>query len=273
MSRHTISEPWRNDPFIRECADGYLAARGMERAQPRGRVAMERARGIRIADTFETMPHRPDDPCVAAAYEQFAREIGDQFEFVLCFAGMSMEPWLRSGQPYRGSTDMFRDVYCNRHLYFFTTSSGYGEACGLNNPLRAPTGTTIDGHELLVNDMFRCVHDFFGHALAGFEFGPSGEESAWLEHSRMFSPLARAALTTETRGQSCWFNFGAHLRDEHGRLRTRGQERWIPRRQRPFPPQKAGLLPAWASGVEVIPSATPGRVHARPLAGWSATAS
>jgi hypothetical protein len=75
------------------------------------------------------------------------------------------------------------------------------------------SGIKIAGYPLIFNDVFRAVHDYFGHALYGNEFGPLGEELAWRVHSRMFTAAAVPALTTETRGQNCWVNFGpfAHL--------------------------------------------------------------
>jgi hypothetical protein len=77
--------------------------------------------------------------------------------------------------------------------------------------------------------MFRGVHDFFGHAMHGYAFGPRGEENAWIEHSKMFSPLARWALTTETRAQNSWVNFGPYSD--------------LPVDKRPYAEQKVGILP------------------------------
>jgi hypothetical protein len=59
----------------------------------------------------------------------------------------------------------------------------------------------------------------------------SSQPRTWLHHSQMFSPLAQLALTTETRGQNSWFNFGPHAA--------------LPIIERPFAEQKATLLPAW----------------------------
>jgi hypothetical protein len=75
------------------------------------------------------------------------------------------------------------------------------------------------------NDAFRAVHDAFGHGSIGLGFDPDGEEAAWLKHSQMYSPLARPAMTTETRGQTCAFVYG-----NGGKF---------------FSEQKAVLLPAW----------------------------
>jgi hypothetical protein len=56
-------------------------------------------------------------------------------------------------------------------------------------------------------EQFRAVHDLFGHGVYGNEFGPKGEELAFGAHSQMYSPLARIALATETRGQNSVVNY------------------------------------------------------------------
>jgi hypothetical protein len=56
--------------------------------------------------------------------------------------------------------------------------------------------------------MFRAVHDVFGHAATGRAFDPHGEEAAFRSHYAMFSPQARPAMATETRGQNSVNNFG-----------------------------------------------------------------
>ena len=60
---------------------------------------------------------------------------------------------------------------------------------------------------LTVNEMFRAVHDYFGHAVTNNEFGRIGEERAQVVHGQMFSPLAKLALASETRGQNSWVNY------------------------------------------------------------------
>ena len=81
------------------------------------------------------------------------------------------------------------------------------------DPLLKPSGRyDINGEELLNNDLFRAVHDFYGHAVMGNGFGPVGEENAWLIHSQMYSDKARGVMTTETRMQNSWVNFNRSLR-------------------------------------------------------------
>jgi len=92
---------------------------------------------------------------------------------------------------YRNSKQMLQDVYGNKHLYVFQggdehlTSKRLIPATGLNE-----------------NEKFRAVHDFFGHAIHGNEFGPKGEETAWAAHSQMYSPLAQLAMSTRREGKT-----------------------------------------------------------------------
>jgi hypothetical protein len=68
------------------------------------------------------------------------------------------------------------------------------------------------GHPFMTvgqNNMFRAVHDYFGHAAQANSFSRDGEEIAWILHSQMFSPDARKAMTVETRFQNSALNFSA----------------------------------------------------------------
>jgi hypothetical protein len=65
-------------------------------------------------------------------------------------------------------------------------------------------------HPLMTNEqtvMFRAVHDVYGHAAEGFQFGPRGELNAAAKHSQMYSDTGRAAMLTETHGQTSYVNF------------------------------------------------------------------
>src|SRR5690606_22589305 len=75
----------------------------------------------------------------------------------------------------------------------------------------------------------------FGHGLEGAGFRADGEENAWQAHVRLFTGAAVAAITTETRGQNSWLNFGPYGE----RNRTASVEDTI------FADQKTGLMPEW----------------------------
>ena len=106
-------------------------------------------------------------------------------------------------------------------------------------------GKIGDKEDAVANDAFRAVHDIFGHFGSGNPFfRHKGEERAFLEHSRMYSPEARGAMASETRGQNSWLNFGPHGEAN----RTANTLDTV------FADQKTGLMPRWASEADGMPS-------------------
>jgi hypothetical protein len=88
-----------------------------------------------------------------------------------------------------------------------------------NNRIKVFSTATTGEHPYFTddeNDMFRGVHDFFGHAATGRGFDQSGEDAAYLSHASMFSPTARLAMATETRGQNMTNNSGIVPRNPDG---------------------------------------------------------
>jgi hypothetical protein len=103
------------------------------------------------------------------------------------------------------------------------------------HPMMQPTGIKLGDRELLANDLFRIVHDYFGHLKEGYGFRAAGEDNAWRSHASMYSDLARPAMTTETRGQNSWVNYGPH--GEKNRTASAADTTYAD--------QKVGLLPEW----------------------------
>jgi len=190
-----------------------------------------------IADWYDQAPHSPKDKAVQTAYQAMTGETLDQFRH-LQRMGVELEPWTRSGQPYANSQEM-RDDAGAGHLYYFT-----GGDFGEDNLLAQPSPVRINGRQHSYNDLFRGVHDYFGHALYGNEFGPRGEEHAWRTHGRMYTPKAKPAMSMETRGQNSWVNFGPHLRRPDGSIPHRGESGYVAPTERPFAEQKNNILPA-----------------------------
>ena len=205
---------------------------GSKRPKYEGTTELNTERSKRIAAAFEAMKHEPNNPEVRKAYEAMAKETIDQYQDFLD-AGYVVE--INNEEPYANSADMIEDLRKNKRIKIFSTESGFGDdpitpEQRAENPLLATTEfTDVNGQPMLVNDLFRAVHDFFGHAELGNSFGPKGEENAWNVHSRMYSPLARRAMTTETRGQNSWVNFSGFndeiqkLRDKAAKLRDEGK--------------------------------------------------
>lgn len=239
---------------IRRLALDYVAKHGRGFGVPHYQITDRRRLNPQLslatADAFDAMQHDPQNPAVKAAYDALIRETAAQYDH-LASAGYKMEPWLQPGQPYANSKEMARDV-AGKHLWFFpmvspldqaTFGDGHGDLDPVNNPLVVKTGHTVNGHEMRANDLFRAVHEIYGHAKEGFEFGPEGEYNAWAAHAKMFSPMAFRALTTETHGQNSWVNFGRHLRRVDGSIPVKGDPDWVHPAARPYAAQKVGILP------------------------------
>lgn len=226
-------------------ATGYHAIAGIPQPPKPDYEDIDEPRAAQIAQAYDSLTHDPADPEVAKAYAAFVKETKEQFEY-LKRQGVTFEYWEQEGQPYANSDEMRADV-ANNHLYIYKG------------------GELPEGHPLLdvdpdsgwtYNEIFRGVHDYFGHSVEGNGFGPRGEEHAWKVHSQMYSPLARGAMTTETRGQNSWINYG-----------PLGPQNQANPGQTTYPPQKARLMPSWTwqVGAQPPPSAFPSTLTNPPL--------
>jgi len=198
-----------------------------------------------IADEYENLTDAPNDPKVKKAYTALANEVTSQFN-ALTDAGFEVEVYEGKGEPYANSQEMLDDLRKNKRLLILSTESDFGDGDFISkeNPMLQDSGLKdVNGKPLLVNDLFRFVHDVFGHGEQGTSFGAIGEENAWNVHSKLFSDDARRALTTETRGQNSWVNFGPHMRNPDGSIKKKGDPGYLPASKRPFAKQKNGLLP------------------------------
>jgi hypothetical protein len=166
--------------------------------------------GRAVAEAYDLLEVRSTNPEVSTAYEALARETEAQYDHVA--KTIKIEP-VQQAFPYPNSAEMRRDVFENSHLFVFASS------------LEHPFLTNEQNYK------FRAVHDLYGHAKTGFEFGVHGELNATRAHAQMFSDKANAALLTETTGQNAWVNFGK-------------ANEGLPPQNRQYATQKADLLPA-----------------------------
>lgn len=159
---------------------------------------------------------------VAKAYRALADETRQQYDYLTRprHAGglgvdVEFHPEMDNTVLYPTHKHLIKDVLENRRLKVNQTGSN-------------PNDTAVD-HPFLSaeeNDMFRAVHDAFGHAAIGRSFTRHGEEAAYHSHAQMYSPTARRALAAETRGQNSTMIYA-----------LAGQA---------FPEQRAVDLPDWA---------------------------
>ena len=245
------SVPGFNGPDSRlvEVAERYAAANGIQLRRQAEYARVDPERAARIAAAYEAMPHAPQDPAVREAYENLIRQTRAQYD-ALAAAGYSF--WFldlnRPDNLDYASTpwNAMRDVRKNQQMGVFPTADGFGTDQAFDpetNPLLEDTGLRwpVGGPNseqtapVTANDLFRAVHDAFGHGLEGAGFRAQGEENAWQAHVRLFTASAIGAITSETRGQNSWLNYGPHGEAN----RTAKVEDTV------FADQKTGLMPEW----------------------------
>jgi len=204
-----------------DSAQAYNAANGMPPIQEVEYAPVNPEQGAKIAAAYERLQKVNPSPETQAAYAALAKETEQQFEAAA--AAIKIEPWRQEGQPYKNSAEMRKDVFENQHLWVFEG----GEV----HPYMTPEQ----------NWKFRAVHDLYGHAKTGFEFGVRGELNATRAHMQMYSNAAIPAMITETLGQNMWVNFNAANADKAPA-------------DKPYADQKADLLPetAWRPLVEDV---------------------
>ena len=264
----------RNNPHTVQISRQFKLSKGIAAGDGKFIIKLNPDKSFKIGFEYEKMPHNPNHPLVKKAYEQFIKETIEQMH-ELQRQGYTAELNFTSENPYSNSQEVIASIREKKHLKVFSTDAGFGtnsdgspkiitEADVKDNPLLAMSEfKDINGNQMRINDVFRFVHDFFGHSERGNSFGALGEENAWDVHSRMYSSLARRAMTTETRGQNSWVNF---VNEENKRINeVRSEARKLRKMGRAdeadvlvnsvkdkdvYAPQKIGLLPEWASKID-----------------------
>lgn len=235
-------EPYIPGPLgkAKDAAAAYMRDAGLPYRPPTDYTPVNKGFATRVAGAYDAMVHDPNNPAVRASYEALARETMAQWQAVKQ-TGLNVE-WIKPGMadPYAESPRLAaKDVRDNNHWWGFPTDLGYGstgEDIGqAANPMLQQSGEVIDGMPARYNDLFRIVHDYFGHFKEGVGFRAEGEDNAFRNHAAMFSDDALPALASETRGQNSWVNFGPH--GEANRT-AKGADTV-------FADQKIGLMPPW----------------------------
>jgi hypothetical protein len=158
------------------------------------KIVADPDRGRAIALDYQAAPSY--DRRAEAAYVAFRNETVRQWEELRRSVVLSVS----TEDPYDGFESMVQAVQGGSLAVLSTATTG--------------------GHPFMTdveNDMFRAVHDYHGHYSTGRDFSRHGEEAAWFRHSRMYSDLAREAMTSETRGQNSvfiWLNDGREFPEQ-----------------------------------------------------------
>lgn len=182
------------NPVAAQGRSSYAATRNINPAQFHNAFITPSAQQT-IAAEYSKLPDF--DPRAVPAYKAMREETGRQFDHMtkpVAKGGMGMSVGVTKHDPYGANdTDKVfheagRDV-ANRHINVLSSAQTGGHPFFSNDE----------------NDMFRAVHDTFGHLAVGRGVDRHGEEAAYQSHSSMYSPLARQAMATETRGQNAAF--------------------------------------------------------------------
>ena len=233
---------------IEEAALAYMKKRGMDTSKFTEYPPFSEERAKFIAAAYDMMSHSPQNKDVKRAYDAMIQETMDQYNS-LKNSGIDFT-FMKEGMndPYAASPALgYQDLVERGNLYVFPTDFGFGTSAAFDpktNPLLTKVGKVGDKEDAVANDAFRAVHDVFGHFGSGNPFfRHKGEERAFLEHSRMYSPEAQGAMTSETRGQNSWLNFGPY----GAANRTASTPNTI------FADQKSGLMPEFTFKPEGMP--------------------
>ena len=200
-----------------------------------------------LASSYARMLDEPNAPQVKAAYKAWADETVAQYKAMLK-TGIKVEFFPDAIDTYGNPRNSILDVLNNNHLYVFPADGGFGKG-GItdeqirNNPALALTDIMISDRRARVVEVFRATHDFFGHVKEGFGFRAEGEENAFQSHVRMYSPLAARAMTAGTRGQNSEVNYGPNA----------NFNKTASGKDTKYADQKIGLLPEWASTMDIEP--------------------
>jgi hypothetical protein len=227
-----VPGPWGQ---AHQVAEQYMAGRDFGVAHPDRFHPVDVEHAKAIANAYDQLPMF--DPAALPSYEAMIRETLDQYR-AITKSGAKFTPVDATTYPYHDNPRAaIKDLADNNHMAFFKTDEGFGTGHDTAHPLLRKSGERIGDYELLNNDLFRIVHDYFGHAKNGYGFRAAGEDNAWRAHAAMYSPEARPAMTTETRGQNSWLNYGPYGETN----RTASALDTV------FAPQKVALLPDWVT--------------------------
>jgi hypothetical protein len=231
-------EQFGTDQRLVDIAKSYVADKGLVYSPQTKYATIDENRATSLAQAYQGMVNNPNDPKVKKAYNAMIEETMAQYE-ALRKKGYKFDFMPESGDIYGNPRNAINDIVQNKRLSIFPTEQGFGGPSAAQasqaNPLLMRTGEVWGGKPVTANDVFRAVHDVFGHGKHGVGFRAAGEENAFQSHARMYSPQALPAATSETRGQNSWVNYGpfGQFNRTANPLATEYAE------------QKTGIMPAW----------------------------
>jgi DNA polymerase III epsilon subunit-like protein len=167
-----------------------------------------------VAQAYDNLPNYNE--AAVPYFEAFRDETAEQYKYLTEVLGVKVE--VTSEDPYANIEELFADLRDNNRIKVLSAKST-GEV-----PM-------FSSEQI---EMFRAVHDAFGHAAIGRGFDRHGEEAAFRAHAQMYSDDAALALESVTRGQNASLIFNGK-----------------------FPTQKIAILPRELSEVNVPKDTAP----------------
>jgi len=167
-----------------------------------------------IADEQQAHNGKAPSEEILQSYEALKTALFGQYEALLA-SGLKVHAWKGEGEPYHApdnprqpdSNIMRERVEKEGAFHFFMTQSGFGAEGGADessaHPMLARSPyKTADGDPMLVNDVFRVVHDAVAHIYGGYSFSTRGEMNGMVSHASTLPKAAHAALFSETFAQN-----------------------------------------------------------------------
>ena len=237
-----------------DAAEQYARQNGIDYTRQGEYVKVDEDFARRVAQAYAEMRHAPNDPVVREAYNNLARQTRAQYD-ALIDAGYTFTFFDSNSDPYQGNPwNAMRDLRDTKTMAVYGTYDGYGtegitDSDLRDNPMLEDTGLRWKDQQgqdrlVTVNDLFRAVHDAFGHGLEGSGFRSQGEENAWQAHSRLYTGSALGAITSETRGQNSWLNYGPYGESNKNASLF----------DTVFAEQKTGLMPQFTWSENIAPN-------------------
>lgn len=194
------------DPRISAASLAYQRQQGLPAVQRSyGGVVMPRAATDALGAAYQRLPHF--DQGAVPAYRAMREEVGRQFDFMTkpeSKGGLGISVEATPHDPYGKNSvldvvgEIRDDINNHGRMKVMQTASTGGHPFMSNDE----------------NDMFRAVHDVFGHLGSGRGVDRHGEEAAFQKHAAMFTPMARRAMATETRGQNGALHLTGSFQDQ-----------------------------------------------------------
>lgn len=175
---------------------------------------------------YDALPEH--DRASLSSFAAMGHEVGQQYHHLTHTMGVHVQSV--DHDPYEDVHAMVHDVEHNKRLLVMGTH-------------------VTGGHPFFSdaeNDRFRAVHDFFGHAATGRSFDRHGEQAAYLAHSQMFTPHARPAMASETKGQNASLILNGHFGPQKVALMDR--KHWDDSSLHGVNPHAAAMMERMAAG-------------------------